>query len=175
MARQAERRSRFAWRLVSVGIVVFLIVSGFAATQSQPASEDWKDFDRPGKFITALCAADDALWIGTEDKGLWRLDLSADPAQPDAWRQFIGKDGPNTEHVYAIAVDAAGRVWVGTTNQGVAVYDGLEWRTFGVLDGCAGERVFALAADRAFAEATAGKRDSKRGHVWIGTDHGLVC
>ncbi|MCX5649523.1 MAG: hypothetical protein NTX40_10600, partial [Planctomycetota bacterium] len=95
MARQVERRSRFAWRLASVGIVVFLIVSGFAATQSQPASEDWKVFDRPGKFITALCAADEALWIGTEDMGLWRLDLSADPTQPDAWRQFIGKDGPN--------------------------------------------------------------------------------
>ena len=165
MARQAERRSRFAWRLASVGIVVFLIVSGFAATQPQPASEDWKVFDRPGKFITALCAAADALWIGTEDKGLWRLDLSADPTKPDAWKQFIGKDGPNTEHVYAIAVDAAGRVWVGTVNQGVAVYNGVAWRTFGVLDGCAGERVFALAADA----------DSKRGHVWIGTDHGLAC
>jgi len=165
MARQAERRSRFAWRLASVGIVVFLIVSGFAATQPQPASQDWKVFDRPGKFITALFAADDALWIGTEDMGLWRLDISADPAQPEAWKQFIGEDGPNTEHVYAIAVDAAGRVWVGTTNQGVAVYNGVEWRTFGVLDGCAGERVFAIAADA----------DSKRGHVWIGTDHGLVC
>jgi len=165
MARQVELRSRFAWRLVSAGIVVFLIVSGFAATQSQPASEDWKVFDRPGKFITALCATGEALWIGTEDMGLWRLDLSVDPAKPSAWKQFIGKDGPNTEHVYAIAVDAAGRVWVGTTNQGVAVYNGVEWRTFGVLDGCAGERVFAIAADA----------DSKRGHVWIGTDHGLVC
>ena len=165
MSRQAERRSRFAWRLASVGIVVFLIVSAFAATQPQPASEDWKVFDRPGKFITALCAAGKVLWIGTEDKGLWRLDLSADPTKPDAWRQFAGKNGPNTEHVYAIAVDSAGRVWVGTTNQGVAVYNGVAWRTFGVLDGCVGERVFALAADA----------DPKRGHVWIGTDHGLVC
>jgi len=136
-----------------------------AASPPQGPAETWTVFDRPGKFITALCAADDALWIGTEDMGLWRLDLSADPTKPSAWKQFIGKDGPNTEHVYAIAVDAAGRVWVGTTNQGVAVYDGLEWRTFGVLDGCGGERVFAIAADA----------DSKRGHVWIGTDHGLVC
>jgi len=165
MAPQVERLSRFVWRLASVGIVAFLIVSGFAATQPQPASEDWKVFDRPGKFITALCAADDALWIGTEDKGLWRLDLSADPAHPEAWKQFIGKDGPSTEHVYAIAVDSAGRVWVGTTNQGVAVYNGVEWRTFGVVDGCAGERVFAIAADG----------DSKLAHVWIGTDHGLTC
>ena len=135
------------------------------ASAPEGPAETWTLFNRPGKFITALCAADDALWIGTEDMGLWRLDLSADPAKPDAWKQFIGKDGPSTEHVYAIAVDAAGRVWVGTVNQGVAVYNGAEWRTFGVLDGCAGERVFAIAADA----------DSKRGHVWIGTDQGLVC
>jgi len=127
--------------------------------------ESWNICPAPGKFITALCASGDALWIGTEDNGLWRLDLSADPTKPSAWKQFIGKDGPATEHVYAVAVDAAGRVWVGTANQGVAVYNGVAWRTFGVLDGCAGERVFAIAADA----------DSKRGHVWIGTDHGLVC
>ena len=136
-----------------------------AASPSEGPAETWTLFDRPGKFITALCADADALWIGTEDKGLWRLDLAADPTQPSAWKQFIGEDGPSTEHVYAIAVDAAGRLWVGTTNQGVAVYNGVAWRTFGVLDGCAGERVFAIAADA----------DSKRGRVWIGTDQGLVC
>jgi ligand-binding sensor domain-containing protein len=143
--------------------VISLAVPAIVA--AQPATETWKTFKQPGGFITALCATDDALWIGTEDNGLWRLDLKADPAKPDAWKQFIGKDGPNTEHVYGIAVDAAGRVWVGTVNQGVSVYNGREWRNYGVLDGCSGERVFAIAADP----------DPKRGNVWIGTDHGLVC
>jgi ligand-binding sensor domain-containing protein len=135
-----------------------------AVAAAQPAMETWETFKQPGGFVTALCAADDALWIGTEDKGLWRLDLKADPAAKDSWRQFTAKDTA-TDHVYAIAADAAGRVWVGTVNQGVSVYNGREWRNYGVLDGCSGERVFAIAADP----------EERRGNVWIGTDHGLVC
>jgi len=160
---------RWSGRAIVISLALFsCAMAGRPPAASSPQEgpdETWTLFDRPGKFITALCASGDALWIGTEDGGLWRLDLSADPTKPSAWKQFIGKDGPATEHVYAVAVDAAGRVWVGTANQGVAVYNGVAWRTFGVLDGCAGERVFAIAADA----------DSKRGHVWIGTDHGLVC
>lgn len=38
------------------------------AAASVPA-QGWQTFPRPGKFITALCATKDALWIGTEDKG----------------------------------------------------------------------------------------------------------
>jgi hypothetical protein len=136
----------------------------FPAPAANPPAEDWAAFDPPGKFITALCATDEALWIGTEDRGLWRLDLKADPAAQDSWRQFTAKD-TGTDHVYAVAVDTLGRVWAGTVNQGVSVYNGKDWRNYGVLDGCSGERVFAIAADP----------DPKRGNVWIGTDHGLTC
>jgi hypothetical protein len=142
--------------------VISLAAPAVAAAQGTP--ETWEAFKQPGGFITALYAADDALWIGTEDKGLWRLDLKADPAAKDAWTQFTAQDTA-TDHVYAVDVDAFGRVWAGTVNQGVSVYNGKDWRNYGVLDGCSGERVFAIAADK----------DPKRGHVWIGTDHGLVC
>ena len=162
MARQVERRSRFAWRLVSAGIVVFLIVSGFAATQPQPASEDWKVFDRPGKFITALFAAADALWIGTEDMGLWRLDLLADPSKPDAWRQFTICDGLGDDSVYAVACDRMGRIWVGLQNHGVAVYNGTSWHTYDVLEGPIGERVFGIACSHT------------DGDIWIATSAGLT-
>ena len=134
------------------------------APAASPAAEDWAIFDKPGKFITALCATDEALWVGTEDRSLWRLDLKADPAKAEAWQQFTSKDTA-TDHVYGIAIDSLGRVWVGTLNQGVSVFNGKEWRSYGVLDGCSGERVFAIAADK----------DPKRGNVWIGTDHGLTC
>jgi streptogramin lyase len=150
-------------RLILAILFPFLVTQGLRAAVPT-ASEDWAAFDKPGKFITALCAADEALWIGTEDRGLWRLDLKADPAAKDSWRQFTAKDTA-TDHVYAVDVDAFGRVWAGTVNQGVSVYNGKGWRNYGVLDGCSGERVFAIAADK----------DPKRGNVWIGTDHGLVC
>jgi hypothetical protein len=135
-----------------------------SAPVAGPAAEEWAIFEKPGKFITALCATDEALWIGTEDKGLWRLDLKAEPTAKDAWKQFTAKDTA-TDNVYGIAVDTSGRVWIGTVNQGVSVYNGKEWRNYGVLDGCSGERVFAIVADK----------DPKRGSVWIGSDHGLVC
>ena len=149
-------------------IAFFAILSSFAwvlhAPAANPPTEDWATFYKPGKFITALCATDEAVWIGTEDRGLWRLDLKADPTAKDAWQQFTSQDTA-TDHVYGIAVDALGRLWVGTVNQGVSVYNGKEWRNYGVLGGCSGERVFAIAADK----------DPKRGNVWIGTDHGLTC
>jgi len=144
-------------------IFVFAVFALSAQGLAAPA-ENWATFERPGKFITALCATEDALWIGTEDNSLWRLDLKADSAKAEAWQHFTSKDTA-TDHVYGIAVDVFGRVWVGTLNQGASVYNGREWRNYGVLDGCSGERVFAIAADP----------DPKRGNVWIGTDHGLVC
>ena len=39
-------------------------------------------------IITALCSTGEVLWIGTEDKGLWRLDLSADPTKPGSRRSL---------------------------------------------------------------------------------------
>ena len=151
-------------RVVTVAVLLIIasIVSGAAPVA--PTADSWTVCPAPGKFVTALCATNEALWIGTEDRGLWRLDLKADPAAKDAWKQFTSKDTA-TDHVYGIDVDVLGRVWIGTVNQGVSVYNGREWRNYGALDGCSGERVFAIAADA----------DSKRGHVWIGTDHGLVC
>ena len=150
-------------------LILFLAIDSLLAwvppaPAASPAAEDWAIFDKPGKFITALCATDEALWVGTEDRSLWRLELKADPAKAEAWQQFTSKDTA-TDHVYGIAIDSLGRIWVGTLNQGVSVFNGKEWRNYGVLDGCSGERVFAIAADK----------EPKRGNVWIGTDHGLTC
>jgi hypothetical protein len=155
---RAERALRGAFWLLAV------IGAQAAAGAAQPPADAWETFKQPGPFIMALSASDQALWIATEDAGLWRLDLAADPAKPGAWRQFTTKEGLASDDVYAVAVDAAGRVWAGTIDQGVSVYNGQEWQTFGVYDGCAGERVFGLAADP----------DPARGIVWIATDHGLT-
>ncbi len=151
------RRASTAW------ILLFALALSVHAHAAQNAP--WTTFARPGRFITCLHATDGALWIGTEDHGLWRLDLLANPAGAGAWTQFTGDDGPHTKHVYGLAEDTAGRLWVGTVNAGVSVYSGEAWRNYGVLDGCLGERVFAIAADA----------DPQRGHVWIGTDQGLTC
>jgi hypothetical protein len=127
-----------------------------------PSPDAWTVCPAPGKFITCLLATDAALWVGTEDASLWRLDLSADPTQPSSWRQFTTAE-THTDNIYGLAEDYAGRLWVGTQNQGVSVYNGQSWRNYGVIDGPIGEHVFAIAADA----------DPARGSVWIATDHGL--
>ena len=105
---------RLRWLILFVAAVPPLAVSaGAAAAQS----EQWAVYDKPGQFITALCATDDALWIGTEDNSLWRLDLKANPAKPEAWRQFTSTDTA-TDHVYALDADTSGRLWVGNRQPG---------------------------------------------------------
>jgi hypothetical protein len=128
-----------------------------------PVPGQWTVCPAPGKFITCLLATSDALWVGTEDASLWRLDLKADPTQASSWKQFPTAD-TKTDNIYGLAQDAAGRIWVGTQNQGVSVYNGKEWKNYGVIDGPIGEHVFCIAADP----------DPKRGTVWIATDHGLT-
>jgi hypothetical protein len=124
----------------------------------------WTYHDGPGRFITSMCASGDTLWIGTEDTGLWRVNLAAGPERAEAWWQFeVGYDPPPTT-VYGIAVDAFGRVWFGSACQGVTVYNGRNWKTYGLLEGCAGWRVFDIAADP----------DPARADVWIATDGGLT-
>jgi sugar lactone lactonase YvrE len=128
-----------------------------------PVPGQWTVCPAPGKFITCLLATQDALWVGTEDASLWRLDLKSDPTQVSSWKQFP-TSLTKTDNIYGLAQDAEGRLWVGTQNQGVSVYNGKEWKNYGVIDGPIGEHVFCIAADP----------DPKRGTVWIATDHGLT-
>ncbi len=99
------------------------------------------------------------VWIGTEDNGVWRYD----PAAPTSkqYTHYTTKDGLGDNNAYALAVDKAGRLWAGTLNHGVSVFDGKQWRTYGPLDGPLGSRVFALAVN------------PKDGGVWGATEAGL--
>jgi streptogramin lyase len=116
----------------------------------------------PGKIVTCLFATDDFLWVGTEDRGVWRLDLKADPIKLASWKQFTTRDGLGDDNAYAITRDKLGRIWVGLQRHGVAVYNGASWQTYDVLDGPLGERVFDIAVC------------PTDGDVWITTNGGLT-
>ena len=112
----------------------------------------------PAQFIMAM--ANDAtgnVWLGTEDRGLFRVD----PAT-GKWKQFKAKDGLADDNVYAVAVDRLGRVWCGTLNHGVSVFNGKQWKNFGIEDGPFGERVFDI------------KCSPTDGDVWMATSAGLA-
>lgn len=117
------------------------------------------------------------IWVGTEDKGVWRYSqqiaqtLAAAPSSapvagkkpviPSPWTQYSLKEGLGDDTVYALAEDRKGRIWAGTLRNGVSCFNGKEWRNYGLLDGPLGERVFAIATC------------PSDGDVWVATNAGL--
>ncbi len=112
-------------------------------------------------FVFSLAQdATGKIWVGTEDKGVFRYDPAAKNAAQ--WTNFTTKNGLGDDNAYAICPDNLGRIWVGHLNHGVSVYNGESWKNYDVLDGPIGERVFSIAAD------------PKSGDIWIATSAGLT-
>lgn len=61
-----------------------------------------------------------------------------------------------------ITTDIAGKVWIGTPQLGVLVWDGSNWSYFDSNNGLTDNSVTSVAADTA-------------GYAWVGTDTGGVC
>ena len=119
-----------------------------------------------GAFVTSVAVdLQNNVWAGTEGKGLWQYD-----SRGKKWTQFTTKDGLGgddkqglgDEYVYALAVDKLGRLWLGSLNHGVSVFNGEKWKTYDVAEGPLGSRVFAIATC------------PTDGDVWIATDCGVA-
>ena len=143
---------------------LFALISGLACLLSCASAcranvIPW-DANAQGQFITAFCLSSrGTVWIGTEEQGVWRYDPAA-PAGKQ-YTHYTTQDGLGDNNAYALVCDKAGRVWAGTLNHGVSVFNGKEWRTYGPQDGPLGSRVFALAVN------------PKDGGVWGATEAGL--
>ena len=109
--------------------------------------------------MTSMAVDGETLWIGTEDKGVWRFDAQAPTGKN--WTQFTTKDGLGDDNAYAITVDVLGRVWVGHLNHGISVFNGQRWNNYSIEDGFPGARIYDIAVS---------PRD---GDVWIATNVGL--
>lgn len=111
----------------------------------------------PGVDVRAVLAlAPGDVWAGTFDNGAWRWDGSL-------WQQFYtGNSGLASNRVLALARDAAGRIWLGTADAGVSVYDPAaeSWALFDAASVLPSDNVRALAVDLS-------------GQVWVGTSSGL--
>ena len=100
------------------------------------------------------------VWVGTEDQGVWKLNLEA-PGRP-RWTQYTKPQGLSDDRVYALACDQQNRIWAGHLNGGVSVFDGQNWRAYPLGDGPIGARVFDIAVC------------PTDGDVWIATNAGLT-
>ncbi|MBC7655970.1 MAG: response regulator [Frankiaceae bacterium] len=107
--------------------------------------------------IWAITATrDGCLWFGTFGGGLYRMDGK------ERLTRFMPKAGDArslpAENVLALAVDAGGTLWAGTTS-GLARWTGKDFEAV-AADQLSGSVVFSLSAE-------------SDGSLWIGTDGGL--
>jgi len=141
-------------------IYPFLLSAILSVTLANPAFSQqpiWDVLKEPGEFIVSLAGDKQGnVWVGTEDKGVFRCSPTKQ------WTQFTTKDGLGDNNGYAICEDRLGRIWVGLLNHGVSVFNGEAWKTYDVLDGPIGERIFDIACSPV------------DGDVWMATSAGLT-
>jgi ligand-binding sensor domain-containing protein len=100
---------------------------------------------RPDLVCTSVAASSEGVLVGTADQGLLLWDgeaLSpmtiAGGDDDDAW-EIVPR-------ITAVTCDTAGRIWVATFDQGVALRDDEGWHLLGVADGLADPFVTSVAA-----------------------------
>ncbi|WP_418384067.1 two-component regulator propeller domain-containing protein, partial [Akkermansia sp.] len=100
----------------------------------------------PVRFIRGtLVAQDGAIWAVGERESVYRLQVG-DKAYEKSWLNMDYYSGfPKGKNFTCIAEDRQGRIWVGTDDSGVAVFNGREWKTYDRGNALNGEHVYALA------------------------------
>lgn len=99
----------------------------------------------PIPFLTdGIVASDGSIWVTGERSGVYKLSL--DENKNGEWINTNYYAGfPKTQNFYTIAEDLQGRIWVGTDNQGVIVFNGENWKSYTKENALCGERVFDIA------------------------------
>ena len=85
------------------------------------------------------------LWITAEAGGVYRLkNAGTGKEKLEDMRTLPGF--PNTENCTAVCEDSRGRVWVGTSNMGVQIFNGETWRRYDRDTVLSGSHVHDLAS-----------------------------
>lgn len=99
----------------------------------------------PVSHITdAILSKDGSFWITGENASIYRLP----PGSKDAysWENMKYFNGfPDTSDFRCLAQDLQGRIWAGTDNCGVAVFNGVEWKTYNRENALCGDHVVDIA------------------------------
>jgi ligand-binding sensor domain-containing protein/signal transduction histidine kinase len=89
------------------------------------------------------------VWVGTLDEGLFKFQTNHFIPAPGA--EILGRQ------IFALFEDHGGQLWAGTQN-GLARWDGRNWKLFTRQDGLSGNAVRAIAED-------------VDGNLWVGTEN----
>ena len=93
------------------------------------------------------------LWIGTQDKGLYRL-------QKQSIRTYSKEQGLIDRDAYAIYQDHSGAIWIGAWHSGLSRFVDGKFSNYTRADGLQGDLVTALSEDR-------------EGRLWVGAHGGI--
>ena len=117
----------------------------------QPAGP-WQSWTN-ANYVRCLALVDGVLWAGTEGGAVrWNPTTGT-------YHKYLAPDGLEDGYVRAIAPDASGVTWFGTSDGGLVAYDSGAWTAFTTSDGLANSYVYALAL--------------QGGLKWVGTGYGL--
>ena len=108
--------------------------------------------------VSALCEYQGALWIGTENYGLFALDYASEEVR----RFTVDQGGLSVNGISALMSDPQGDLWIGTSGGGVLKYDGRTFHTIRLGQGALENIVEAIVRD-------------SRGRLWFGTRRGLIA
>jgi ligand-binding sensor domain-containing protein len=142
------------------GTDVFVATYGNGLKHLERDGSEWRfrSTSSPGTefpFVTTIGVLNGEKCLGTPD-GLW-----VQSAKASAWRALT-LSGPPSNDIAAVAWDGD-RLWVGTFDRGLAVYERNQWHDV-AADSLSG-RINALAIEH-----------TDRGpRVWVGTARGLVA
>jgi ligand-binding sensor domain-containing protein len=145
-----------------------------AAHSYQGGGVSWFDGQRWVPFLSenrlndqaVLALAGDEqgfLWLGTNGAGLKQKSLPPlDPAtQPETAalpeKIYQTQDGPAGDGLWTVVSDAGGRLWFGTRENGLTLFDGQTWQPYAA--GRVGDEVTTILL-------------GAEGAIWVGT-HGL--
>jgi len=111
-------------------------------------------------YRRATCMLEDddrALWVGTDEEGVFRWDTEG------RWAHHPGPDPDHPDRVMALAQGDDGDVWIGTVAEGLRRLDPDtgSWTSYTVPDGLPSNAISALLAD-------------SQGRLWAGTPTGAA-
>ena len=132
--------------LIGTLALVFPLLGGWSAGEVKSVQIPEQLPECPVRFIRGtLVAQDGAIWAVGERESVYRLQVG-DRAYEKSWLNMDYYSGfPKGKNFTCIAEDRQGRIWVGTDDSGVAVFNGREWKTYDRGNALNGEHVYALA------------------------------
>jgi ligand-binding sensor domain-containing protein/signal transduction histidine kinase len=114
------------------------------------SAQDFATIGRYPNAWTVLADSKQQVWVGTRDEGLFQF-------QTNHFERAPGSEILNGQ-IFALFEDHSGRIWAGAQN-GLARWDGKDWKMLTMRDGLSENIVRAIAEDG-------------DGNLWIGTEGG---